>query len=332
MPDEAMKQLYLHNVVTEVRLSKLQTELEAQRRQNESLMKQLSAMRVVQDDLDASEKDNNSLRSKITILKLKLKKAKSERDRINAQDRAAFAQDRSALERLIRVNTIVSSGTAMIEGRPPKSRMEVVLQTHSAPGDSATARASSHYRGNHPGASKFMRCIRSFAAAGPETMECQRDDIIYINYGEKDLHGMVHAVSYNGKMSGKVPWGMLEPVVSSRDLADGFDPEHLHGSVDPANFSLYSSPASETISPAHVGLDGFPYGPSRGGGATITRIGESSPSGRSSRLTRDRVNQTVTYHTESEQIRREQRAASPPPKKSWLTAGCFCCGPCCCCC
>lgn len=292
-------------------------------------MKQLAAMRGLQDDLAASEKDNTSLRSKMSIMKLKLRKAKAERDRA-AEQALLSARERVALDRLIRVNTIVTSGSAIIDGPDPKSRMELVRQNgenlHSAPGDNEMHRESSHYRGNHPGASKFMQCTRE-VQAGDGMLECQRGDIVYINYGYKDAtpDGMVNAVSYNGKRWGNVPVDCLVPAASNVDLARGFDPQHLHGHLSMhsagGDFDVYS-PSGDKISPAR-GVD-F----SRLGTATVARLGASpaypgsrptsSGSGQSGGLTRERVNQTVTYHTQSEQARREQVAASPVKKKSGI--------------
>ena len=312
-------------------------------------------------DLDASEKDGHSMRSKMTVLKLKLTKTKSERDR--ATERGLInAQDRAVLERLMRVNTIVSSGTAMIDGSRPRSKSQreymstYMLQTQAGGGAfvgggttavstvSTAAALDAYYRGNHPGSSKFMRCVQSIPATGPGTMECQFQDIVYINSVNRDAGGMVHAISYNGKRAGRVPLHMLEAVVSSQDLAHGFDPDRLHGhSVDPAETSetspYHHSPRreaseSEGISPAS-GWSGFPYGPHHGGGgASVTRLGSnpayssrpmSNASGRAGGLTRDDVNEAVTHHRISTEESRQKRAASPSRK-----GGCFTCwGGCC---
>lgn len=368
MPDEARKQLYLQNVFNEVRLSKLQTELEAQRRQNESLMMQLSAMRGDLDaseknnrsmrgdlqstrgDLDMSEKENHSMRSQMSTLKSKLQKAKAERDR--AAERAlknaqVTAHDKVVLDRLMRVNTIVQSGAAIIDGPQPRSKTQTQrggasfgasfgASVNTSGRTGATVAHGSYYRASyHPGASKLMRCTRSIAATGPDTMACQKGKHVLIKYAQKDDGGMVYAVAYDGKKSGRIPWDVLEPAVDSERLAQDFDPQRLYGhSENPADFSTYSS---------RPGLEGYPYGPAHGSsGAPLTRLGAtetisasyasrrplSNASERSGGgLTRERVNQTVTYHTKSEQNRREQRAESPPPRKSSLRCG-LCCGCC----
>jgi hypothetical protein len=360
----------------------LQAEIEMQRRQNTSLSVKVGGMRAMQDERDRLVGDNAALKAKVD--KLRRSKSQADKDRERAWREQ---QDRSALDKLIRINTLVTAGTAQQtlkgdgnmtqslypEGFDGLSSLLTDSRTTSAHGSggkyasgyasgSASASASGkkslsfnpalgiippgvdlaqYYRGNHPGASKFMRVIARIPEA-PGMLDCQRDDIVYINYGEKDAPAhMVHAMSYNGKRMGLVPIDLLQPMENTYELAHGFTLRQKGFSFKDDNdqpdagTDLYPATATHAAN-----LPRSPTSPN--GVGTVTRLGEhyddrivqqpmgsaskvkSTPDHRTAGLSRDRVNATVSFHNPEYRSSPSPSANNAQPE-SRTKFGCCCC-------
>ena len=177
---------------------------------NENLLNKLLALESWFDEQDAelrsSQAAEDRLADEVGRLTVKLDKSVARLDRA----KAAQAAEKMAAE----------------------TAQRAAEEAEAAAAEAARKAIEEHYRGAHPGASKFMRVERDLAAAAEEEgnedwLAAREGEVVYVNYGAvaaaqanpTEREAMVMAASYDGEQSGYVPLFALGPVHNLEQLA-----------------------------------------------------------------------------------------------------------------